>query len=385
MRRVLLMGLIAGAAIGGLLWARAMTPATSAAPVLRFDGGGDVSGFARATVPREFRFPQDHGPHIDFQTEWWYYTGNLVAEGGGHVGYQLTFFRRGLSPGRLTGRDSGFATNQVYFAHFAITDVGANRHREAERFSRGAAGLAGATGEPFGVWLEDWKAEAMNPDGSAVRLVAREGDMSLDLTVRAEKSIVAHGDGGLSPKSEAPGNASYYLSYTRMATQGRVTLNGETSEVSGVSWFDHEWSTSALGPNAVGWDWFSLQLSDGRELMFFRIRQQDGSIEPVSGGTLVEPDGRTIRLAGSDVQIEERSRWHSQASGGDYPARWRISVPSADMELTVEPWIADQEMRVSFVYWEGAVRLAGASRGESVTGNGYVEMTGYVRSMQGEF
>ena len=132
-------------------------------------------------------------------------------------------------------------------------------------------------------------------------------------------------------------------------------------EVTGEAWFDHEWSTSALGAGAVGWDWFSLQLDDGRELMHFQIRREDGAIEPVSGGTLVEPDGRTRRLSRDDVRIEVLGRWTSPDTGATYPSRWRLAVPSEGLDLLVEPWLEAQEMRTSFVYWEGAVRVEGTA------------------------
>ncbi|MFI4945809.1 MAG: lipocalin-like domain-containing protein, partial [Burkholderiales bacterium] len=219
--------------------------------------------FARANAPRAFRLPVDHGPHFEFQTEWWYYTGQLASEAGRRFGFQLTFFRRGLAPGPPPA--CGLATNQVYFAHFAVTDVAAGRHASAERVSRGAAGLAGASGEPFRVSVEDWTADATSPDGGTLRLRARDGALELGLELRAAKPLVAHGDRGLSSKSGEPGNASYYVGYTRMAARGRIGTDGAGIEAAGEAWFDHEWSTSALGPNAVGWDWWSLQLDDGRE------------------------------------------------------------------------------------------------------------------------
>jgi predicted secreted hydrolase len=347
--------------------------------------GPDTSGFVHVTEPRTFRLPRDHGPHFEYQTEWWYFTGNVAATDGRHYGFQLTFFRRGLTPGPPPD-GGGLSSNQVYFAHFAITDVTAGRHVAAERFSRGAGGLAGATGEPFGVWLENWRAESPNADGSRIRLGARDPEtgLVLELELAATKPLVAHGDRGLSPKSDEPGNASYYVGYTRLAARGRLGVSGE-APVAGEAWFDHEWSTSALGPGAVGWDWFSLQLDDGRELMLFRIRREDGGVEPVSGGTLVEADGRARRLLRNDASIDILDHWTSPPSGGRYPSRWRVRVPSAGLDVLVEPWLADQEMRTSFVYWEGAVRVAGPSGAKTGSGQGYVELTGYARSMQGLF
>jgi predicted secreted hydrolase len=343
----------------------------------------EPQAFARALEPRAFRLPQDHGPHFEFQTEWWYYTGQLASVDGRRFGFQLTFFRRGLSPGPPP--DAGLATNQVYFAHFAVTDVAGDRHAFAERVSRGAEGLAGATGAPFGVSVEDWSVSASSADGSSVRLRAGDGGLVLDLELRATKPLVAHGDRGLSPKSDAPGNASYYAGYTRMAARGRIGVDGSGVEASGEAWFDHEWSTSALGPSAVGWDWWSLQLDDGRELMLFEIRRADGGREAASGGTLIPPDGSTRRLLATNFETSALGRWTSPHTGAAYPARWRVRVPSEGLELEVRPLVADQELRTRFVYWEGAVELKGTSRGRAVGGRGYVELTGYARSMQGVF
>jgi predicted secreted hydrolase len=396
-RRVVLAGLLAGAgACGG--------PGSRPEPqeVLKL-AAPSPPAFARATTPRAFRLPEDHGPHFGFQTEWWYYTGQLAGEDGRRFGFQLTFFRRGLSSGPPP--QDGLATNQIYFAHFAVTDVASGRHRFAERVSRGAAGLAGAGSEPFRVWVEDWSAEALRPDGASVRLRARDGGLTLDLELEARKPLVAHGDRGLSPKSEAPGNASYYVGYTRMNARGRIAAGaaagggadaalprtgegrggGAGGEVAGEAWFDHEWSTSALGPSAVGWDWWSLQLDDDRELMLFEIRRADGSREPVSSGTLVAKDGGARPLRASEFEVLVLERWTSPHTGAVYPARFRIRLPAEDLQLEVRPLVADQELRTAFVYWEGAVAVSGTSRGRPVGGRGYVELTGYARSMQGVF
>jgi predicted secreted hydrolase len=201
--------------------------------------------------------------------------------------------------------------------------------------------------------------------------------MALDLTLQNEKPPTLHGDGGLSQKTNLVGNASYYFSFTRMQTTGTVTVHGETFTVEGLSWMDHEFGTTGLGPDAVGWDWFSLQLNDNRELMFFQIRQKDGSIEPMSGGTLVMPDGTTKHLTREQVQIQVTNRWTSPRTGAMYPAGWTLTIPSENIALTIKPYMNDQEMRVSFTYWEGAVEVSGTANGASVQGSGYVELTGY--------
>ena len=343
----------------------------------------EPQAFDRATTLRAFRLPEDHGPHFEFQTEWWYYTGQLATAEGRRFGFQLTFFRRGLSPGPPPA--AGLATNQIYFAHFAVTDVAARRHASAERVSRGAAGLAGASGRPFRVFVEDWAVESLNPDGASVRVSARDDGLALELELRATKPLVAHGDRGLSPKSDAPGNASLYVGYTRMTARGHVGAYATSTAVTGEAWFDHEWSTSALGPKAVGWDWWSLQLGDGRELMLFEIRGKDATPVGASDGTLVAADGSSRRLRSADFEVAVLERWTSPRSGASYPSRWRIRVPAEQLELEVTPLVADQELRTSFIYWEGAVSLSGTSRGRPVAGRGYVELTGYARTMQGVF
>jgi predicted secreted hydrolase len=369
-----------GCAAPLLLAACAPTPNGDGPRVRLEEAPGDsTAGFSRALEPREWRFPEDHGPHFDYQTEWWYYTGNLDADSGRRLGFQLTFFRRGLSPGAPPA-GAGLRTNQIYFAHFALTDATRSSHIASERFSRGAAGLAGATGAPYRVWLEGWEAVAIDDAAERLRVRAASEGASLDLELAAMKPAVGHGDRGLSPKSEAPGNASYYVSLTRMRATGSVTSGGEELTVEGLAWFDHEWSTSALGEGAVGWDWFSLQLDDGRELMYFQIRRRDGSVEPVSGGTLVGAAGETQRLALGEVEIEVQRTWTSPRSGAAYPARWRLAAPRHGLELEVRPLVADQEMDTSFVYWEGAVSVSGSARGR-----GYVELTGYAASMEGVF
>jgi predicted secreted hydrolase len=391
MKRLFLFFLFAGI-LGVLLfaWQRSASSNTISADVTALQNVDSSQGFAQVDHPRTFTFPQDHGPHPEYQTEWWYYTGNLDTTDGRHFGYQLTFFRRAVTPTALP-RASDWATNQIYFAHLAITDVKANDHFATERFERGAAGLAGASGDPYHVWLDNWevgairateaspsgKSPLLSPDGSRVRLHAEDGDHALDLTLASAKPPVLHGDQGLSQKSSVAGDASYYYSFTRLLTEGTISVNGQTFAVKGLSWMDHEFGTTELGPNAVGWDWFSIQLSDQREVMFFQIRQKDGSIEPLSGGTLVEPDGTSKHLTNDQVQLRVLSNWTSSKSGATYPARWSLTIPSANINLTLSPYVADQENRVSFTYWEGAVEIGGTSNGAPVQGSGYVEMTGY--------
>jgi predicted secreted hydrolase len=269
-----------------------------------------AAGFARATGPRPIEFPADHGPHPDYQTEWWYYTGNLETSDGRHFGYQLTFFRRALMPpAQRQDRLSNWAADQVYMAHFALADVAGRRYQTLERFARGAAGLAGAQGTPYRVWLEDWKIEEVEPN--VVRLRASQDDLAIDLLLIDRKGPLLQGDGGYSQKGPEPGNASYYYSQTRLDSSGTVQVGDALYQVDGLSWMDHEFSTSALAPDQVGWDWFALQLDDGSELMVFQIRKADGSVDPFSSGTLVAADGSTRHLSRDDFEIRVGDTWRS--------------------------------------------------------------------------
>ena len=371
---------------------------TSLVPLLSEAG---PAGFTRAILPGAVEFPRDLGPHDDYQTEWWYYTGILETDTGRPFGFQLTFFRRALAPPAdlqadcEEGVDSGelrtssiacplvseWRTNQVYLAHFTISDIGADTFYPFERFSRGAVGLAGAMAEPYRVWLENWQVAQIG--AGELRLVAQSDDVALDLVLTESLPPILHGDGGLSPKGPEPGNASYYYSIVQQRAEGTITLKQEEFTVSGMAWKDHEYSTSALSPGAVGWDWFSIQLDDGSALMFFQIRNEHGGLEQSSSGTYISPDGSTKSLDREAWDLEVFDTWSSPSSGIEYPAGWRITIPGLDLELTGRPLMANQELNVSTTYWEGATSFEGVVNGQAVTGQGYVELTGYGDSMSG--
>ncbi|MCP5157532.1 MAG: carotenoid 1,2-hydratase [Ectothiorhodospiraceae bacterium] len=338
--------------------------------------GGDPAGFARASTPRAFVFPADHGSHPEFRTEWWYFTGTLRAEDGRRFGFQLTFFRFAVAA-EQPPRDSAWATRQVWMAHFAVSDEAGRRFAAHERFARGALGMAGARAAPFRVWLDDWAVDGADRGLAPAVLRAREGDDAIELALSPGKPVVLQGDAGLSRKSAEPGNASYYYSLTRLPARGVVTVDGVRHTVRGEAWLDREWGTSALAADQVGWDWFALRLDDGRELMFYQLRRRDGTADPASAGSLVEVDGRRRPLAAGDVRLTARSTWRSPRSGARYPVAWRLEVPAEGIDLEVVPWLTDQELDVSFRYWEGAVDVRGRAGDRAVRGEGYLEMTGY--------
>ena len=341
-------------------------------------GSGAETGFEKAVEPREFVFPDDHGPHPGFRNEWWYVTGNLDGDDGRRFGFELTIFRFALTPA-LPPAESEWRTNQVYIAHFAVTDAEGERFYAAERFSRGALGLAGAESSPFRVWIEDWEIAATEA-GAPERWLLRASDpgFSVDLALTAAKPPVLNGNAGLSQKSAGPGNASYYYSMTRWLTDGSLRLGDNTFSVSGLSWLDREWSTSALAADQQGWDWFALQLSDGSDLMFYNLRKLGGSQDEHSAGTWIDADGGSLHLAPGDVEITVTDTWESP-EGGVYPSAWTLRAPGQGLDLRIRPVMADQELFTTVRYWEGAVDVEGRRHGVPIKGRGYVELTGYAR------
>jgi predicted secreted hydrolase len=342
------------------------------------EGSDDLSGYRRVTGPRAFRFPADHAAHPDYRSEWWYYTGNLESEGGRRFGFQLTFFRFALAPS-MPARESRWASRQAWMAHFAITDARSGRHYTAERFQRGALGLAGADASPLRIWLDDWQATGSGTGLFPLHLKAADDGQGLDLTLTSTKPLVLQGREGYSRKGADPGNASYYYSYTRLTAEGRLSVGGEALPVHGSAWLDREWSTSALAPEEAGWDWFALQFDDGRDLMIYRLRRRDGTASRWSAGVIVSPDGAVRHLGADDFTLESRRWWRSPETGVRYPVGWRVHIPAADLEFQVEPLVDNQEMNVAFRYWEGAVTARGRSGSRDLAGRGYLELTGYRR------
>jgi predicted secreted hydrolase len=361
----------------------------------------DTTGYARALEPLDWTFPRNFGAHPDYLTEWWYYTGNVKTEDGRHFGFQFTIFRRAITPpdAEAPATDSEWRTNQLYMAHFAVTDVAAQRFYHDSRFSRGSADLAGALPSPaqpdarYAVWVEDWRVEAVDDAAQITRVTATMptpdgGSVTLDLTLDQIKPPALQGDAGLSAKSAEAGNASHYYSLTRMAADGTVTIDGTANAVSGWAWKDHEFSTSALGTGALGWDWFGLQFDNDHELMIGQIRLTDGGRDPYFGGALVYPDGSTVYLPSDSFDIVATQTWTSPHTGATYPAGWTITVRVPDgalagttLNFTATPQLADQELYGGGIaYWEGTVRIDG-----DVTGYGYAELTGYVDALTGRF
>ena len=341
-------------------------------------------GYARVTGPCRLKFPADHGAHPDYRTEWWYYTGNLETEEGRPFGFQLTIFRRQISPpdARKTWPDppSGWRTQQVYLGHAALSDISGGRHYSAEDVARGALQLAGVnqTHDTTNIFLKRWRIR-IGPGGH--KLLVSSDDFQLALDMQPAKPVVLHGDQGYSRKGDSEERASCYYSFTRLKSNGRLKINEQEYVVKGTGWMDHEFSTAPLQEGIDGWDWFSLQLDSNKELMIYILRQSDGSPHPASSGTIVEPNGKTRHLSLADFHLAVLAHWRSPHSGGLYPARWQLSVPAEKITLSVNPNQADQEMRTpgstGVTYWEGSVSVNGKADGVRVSGMGYVELTGY--------
>lgn len=371
MRRVLVLAMAMACASTFTCGAFGAAYAAAPAPVT-------AEGFRLAVPPYAFSFPRDHASHPEFKTEWWYYTGHL--EGAGReYGYELTFFRVGL-PRLREGSKSAWAARDVMFVHLALTDVNGKRFRFTDAARRPALGVAGADSAHYAVWLERSFAR-LAPDGRTHELLGVAPDFELALDLAPGKPPIAHGANGVSQKSPGVGNASHYYSLTRMPTRGQLRIGGDTLAVTGESWMDHEFGSGAMSATHSGWDWFSVQLDDGRELMLYQLRLKDGGVEPLSSGTIVEADGRSRHLGLADFRIKPTGRWKSPRTGAEYPSGWTVELPGEALSLTVAPVLADQELAATsmggVVYWEGAVRVRGTQRGRAVTGKGYVELTGY--------
>jgi predicted secreted hydrolase len=346
-----------------------------------------ASEWKQAAGPWKWSFPRDHGAHPAFRTEWWYFTGNLNEDTGKRFGYQLTFFRQGILH-EAKNPTHPWSIRDLYLAHFTLTDVSAGQFWYGERISRKGPGLADASEKGMDVRLLNWTAK-MEVD--RIQIGARHQQMELSLELRPRKPIVFHGENGLSRKGPREGQASYYTSFTDLATKGFIKPPSSPSRmtVKGTSWFDHEFGSNQLALNQVGWDWFSLHLSDGQDLMIYFLRRSDGTMEPTSSGTLVHPAGKATHLRLPDISVEVLDHWKSPKTRGKYPSRWKIRVPTSDIELLVKPLVAAQELitegSTGIVYWEGAVAGQGKSAGRDVNCEGYVEMTGYAGALDGLF
>ena len=351
------------------------------------------SGWREAAAGYQFAFPRDHASHPEFKLEWWYYTGNVQTSDGRRFGYQVTFFRVGVDP--APANPSRWAVRDLFMTHLAVSDPAGRRYRFDERLSRGGPGLAGADTDRYQVWNEDWRAWAFAPPRNSrtgaspappnthfIRALSR--NVGVDLVLDEGKPPAINGINGISQKGAMAGNASHYYSLTRMPTRGTLVIDDERFGVTGESWMDHEFGTSFLEQEQQGWDWLSMQLADGRELMLYQLRRGDGSRDPRSSGTLVDQYGHATHLAAADFSMMPAGPMFRAPSGAVYPVQWSIRIPSAGLTLDVTTPLDNQELSTEgagISYWEGLIDVTGTSAGGAITGRGYLEMTGYRGSL----
>jgi predicted secreted hydrolase len=371
-----------GANRGGVLLAFFFTLLFWETPVLPGDLKSPVE-FKQALPGWTFVFPRDHRVHRDFKTEWWYYNGHL-RDGQGHsYGYQLTFFRVGLLPGAKLSKGSRWRVREVFMAHLAVTDVADKRFLFQEKVDRGNLGLAGADDDRYHVWVGPWQVTGV---GKTHQLTAGDSDLAIHFTVTPTRAPIIHGHDGISQKGSAPGQASHYYSLTRLDTRGELFYKGKKIPVTGTSWMDHEFGSNQLQADQVGWDWFSLQLNDGTDLMIYQLRLKDGGVDPHSSGTLVRSPSGATHLPLSTFKVRILGFWKSPRSGAQYPGKWEIEIPQEEIKLELIPWLPDQELMTPrstrVTYWEGAVSVRGTHKGRPVTGDGYAELTGYAKHFQ---
>lgn len=353
---------------------RGATVAAADQPGQSDSGKGRI--FRQALGDYSLHYPQDHGAHPDYATEWWYFTGHLRSKER-MFGFELVFFRVGVSP-ELQSK-SAWAVESLYLAHFAITDDKQARFFHSERRSRGNFEQAGAAKDKLKVWLGPWRAEMRD---EKIFLEATEMDSSLTLELQSSKPLVLHGKNGLSQKGPNPGDASYYSSFTRLIGSGSLRFKGEQFPIEHASaWMDQEFSSSKLSRETLGWDWFAIQLDNNEELMLYQLRNADGSVSPYSSGTLINSAGEATALRHDEFTIEVLERWRSNNTTIEYPAKWRIQIPNRSIDLIVTPTVNDQELvtaeSTGVTYWEGRTTVEGVVGNTPQRGSAYVELVGY--------
>ncbi|MBA3857730.1 MAG: carotenoid 1,2-hydratase [Cyanobacteria bacterium PR.3.49] len=340
------------------------------------------SYYKKALPGYKFSFPRDHASHEVFKTEWWYYTGHLKADDGKKYGYELTFFRSGVSPSERVNTKTKAPSN-VYLAHFAVSDINNKKFHFYEKLTRSGLSLGTASSSVLHIYNDGWRVDEA---GDTMMLSADAEKAGIKLLLSSKKPPVIHGKDGVSQKADCAGCASHYYSMSRMDTKGLLFIDGKEKRVTGTSWMDHEFGSNQLTEEQVGWDWYSLQLSDNTELMLYIMRKKDGSIDKNSSGTIIGVDGKAEHLNVSQFTIRSKSKWLSPQSKGNYPMNWEIDIPQKQIKLQVTPDFETQELvtkrSTDVTYWEGASSITGTKNGKPITGEGYVEMTGYNESFK---
>ncbi len=345
--------------------------------VADFLGATPAEGFSEVHPGLELKFPRDHGAHPDYRQEWWYFTGNLTTDQGRPFGFQLTFFRFGhLKMDEYVS--SAWSHGQTWMAHFAVSDIDRRLFFAEQDYARGSLGLAGAIHDPFAVWVNGWSVRDLKTrrqSGFGARLNASTDTMVIELDLDTGETPVLQGDEGYSIKAFNGGAASLYYSYPSLTATGSIQLEGRQYKVNGKVWMDREWSTSVLGKQQSGWDWFALRLDDGSNLMLFQVRHRAG--KPFRYAIVQTAKGALTKYTAAKIELQTNRYWNSPKTGVRYPLEWKLSIDQGAVEIDIVPAFADQELDLGFRYWEGAVFAKGIIHGKGVSGEGYMELTGY--------
>lgn len=354
---------------------------------LCFAASLDSEGFRYAEPGYQFSFPRDHGSHPEFKIEWWYLTGHLWNEDRSRrFGYQATFFRRGVSPesARKPATPSPFGSSQVYLAHMTLLDVQTKAFVYEERINRDGWD-AGAERETLHVHNGNWSLRAApSPDESDQMTLSGSvrADALFHLDLKASKPKVIFGKDGISRKGKDATAASHYITYPRLDTRGTLVFRGKSFQVQGQTWMDHEISSSQLDTGQVGWDWASVQLESGQEIMVYIMRREDGRIDPFSTLAWIDETGRVTHIGPDHFTWTKSDYWTSPHSKARYPIRSELQFkhPSngTTIHLRLVPLALDQEIQGELGgirYWEGACDVLDSN--SNSIGSAYVELTGY--------
>lgn len=335
---------------------------------------GQAADYKQALPGYRYEFPRDHFNHPDYQTEWWYYTGNLKAADGHRFGFELTFFRQGVA------RDANQSTwhiHDLYMAHLALSDITGRRFYHDERINRAGPGIAGIDESTGTIWNGNWQVHLTEARQS---LCGIDEKFNIQLNLVPAKPPVIHGRDGISRKAAGAGHASHYISFTRLIASGSIELDVASYQVQGTSWMDHEFFSESMDSTENGWDWLSLQLDDRTELMLYRLRHKDGSVDRYSSGSYIDAQGKCLFLSSQDFTMTPAGdTWTSPETKGVYPIQWHVAIPGLGLDMNVATPLANQELASSIgpSYWEGAIDVAGRRGGNELQGVGYLEMTGY--------
>jgi predicted secreted hydrolase len=322
------------------------------------------------------QFPADYGAHPDYKTEWWYVTGWLDTADGKPLGFQVTFFRS--ATGHDRANPSQFAPKQLIVGHAALSDPANGKLLHDQRSAREGFGLSYARVGDTDVKLDDWRMVRAADGSYAIHVDAP--NFAFDIKLASSQPALIQGERGFSRKSAQPIHSSYYYSEPQLHASGSVTRAGKAAAVTGAAWLDHEWSSDALDPDTVGWDWIGANLADGGALMAFQVRDKTGA-KLWAHATWRDASGRITQYSPDQVSFTPQRRWRSPRTNAEYPVATQLSTGSTVWEIV--PLQDDQELdsrrSTGAVYWEGAVTLG---RNGKTAGRAYLEMTGYVRPMK---